>query len=510
MSIAHVTASQDSFTDTVVMPKKSIKFLLNGELKVIDDCDPNMTVLEYLRLEQGRKGTKEGCASGDCGACTVVLGELSGAPETKDIHYKSVNACITFLAVLHGRQLITVEDLQQGKQLHCVQQAMVDNHGSQCGYCTPGFVMSLFSLKKNGIQDKSRMDSEISHVLAGNLCRCTGYRAIIDAAKQACQHDDPDQFEQHKQSTIETLSNIVAQAGLVTLEKNGKRLFLPSKLTELSQLIEQYPNAKLLAGGTDLGLSITQQMSEIQTIIYLGNVPQLTKIRECKESINIGAAVSYQSCYGLIKAQYPEFANMLQRLGSAQVRNLGTLGGNIANASPIGDVAPVLLVLNGQLTLSQQHQHTRQIAVSDFFIDYKITCLQQGEFIQSIEIPKADKNYQLKVFKISKRLDDDISTVLGCFYVRLNANKIVDIRIAFGGMAGIPKRASHTEQALIGQTNNQPTLDAAMQALTQDFSPLSDVRSSSDYRLQVAKNLIKKCFYELEHPQIAMRVEYHA
>lgn len=491
------------------MSENSIQFLLNNELKVIDDCDPNMTVLQYLRQQQGRKGSKEGCASGDCGACTVVLGELSIAATTKDIHYKSVNACITFLPVLHGRQLLTVEDLSQGKQLHPVQQAMVDCHGSQCGYCTPGFVMSLFSLKKNGIQDAENIDAEINHALSGNLCRCTGYRAIIDAAKQVCLQQDEDQFAQNKANTIKTLSNIGAQQATVHVQKNGKRLYLPNTLAELSQLMSQYPQAKLLAGGTDLALSVTQAMNEIATILYLGNILQLTHISDTDQAIKIGAAVSYQTCYPLIQAQYPEFANMLNRLGSAQVRNLGTLGGNIGNASPIGDVAPVLLVLNGKLTLRQQ-QNQRQIALSEFFIDYKVTCLQQGEFIENIEIPKADNNYQLKVFKISKRLDDDISTVLGCFYVRLNGNTIADVRIAFGGMAGIPKRATHAEQVLIGQQNNQQTIEAAMQALAQDFSPLSDVRASSGYRMQVAKNLIKKCFYELQHPQIAMRVEYHA
>ncbi len=513
------------------MPENNIQFLLNDELIDIRHCDPNMTVLDYLRLEQVRRGTKEGCASGDCGACSVVLGQLSD--DQHSIVYKSINACISFLSVLHGRQLITVEDLQQGNKLHSVQQAMVDCHGSQCGYCTPGFVMSLFALKKNSIQQQSSKQSslqpslqsqskppsrvEIEHALAGNLCRCTGYKSIINAAEQACRQNEEDQFDVKELKTIEKLKTIAQVKTLITLEKDNKKLLMPTSMKALNQLIKQYPKAKLLAGGTDLALSITQQMNEIEILIYLSNIPELTAIEELSNSLMLGAAVSYQSCYSMLEGLYPEFSQMINRLGSTQVRNLGTLGGNIGNASPIGDVPPVLQVLDAKLMLHKDNI-TREVAINDFFIDYKITALEQGEFIQTIEIPKPLVGYQLKVFKISKRIDDDISTVLGCFYIKLSSTNadtntkstIEDIRIAYGGMAAISKRAKHCEQALIGKIANESTIIEAMKALEQDFTPMSDVRASSDYRMMVAKNLIRKCFAEVLEPQLSLRVEYHA
>lgn len=506
------------------MSDNNIQFLLNNELTVIADCDPNMTVLNYLRQELSRKGTKEGCASGDCGACTAVLAEVITSSNhqsaAEQLSYKSINTCITFLSALHGKQLLTVEDLQQGNKLHVVQQAMVDSHGSQCGFCTPGFVMSLFSIKKNLAQasftdavTKSKshdlaldLDKNIEHGLAGNLCRCTGYRAITDAAKQACITDDVDQFDQDKLTTIKQLKLIAKQQETVELYSNGKSLYLPNSLDKLAQLIEQYPQAKLLAGGTDLALSVTQGMAQIQTIIALGNVSELAQINETANSFSIGAMVSYQQSHQLLTQHYPEFGQMLYRLGSTQVRNSGTLGGNVGNASPIGDTPPVLIALGAKLVL-RKGQRTREISVEDYFVDYKVTKLESGEFIQSIEIPKASKNKQLKVFKISKRLDDDISTVLACFYVEFSKQKIADIKIAFGGMAGIPKRAFACEQALMGKEANEQNITLAMAALSTDFAPLSDVRASSEYRMQVAKNLVRKCFYELEQTHAATRIE---
>ncbi len=503
------------------MSENNIQFLLNNELKVIANCDPNMTVLNYLRQELSRKGTKEGCASGDCGACTAVLAEvITNASAKEQLSYKSVNTCITFLSALHGKQLLTVEDLQQGNKLHVVQQAMVDCHGSQCGFCTPGFVMSLFSLKKNlsrteffNAAEKTKsfeldlaLEKDIERGLAGNLCRCTGYRAITDAAKQACNNEDVDQFDQEKTSTISQLNLIAKQHETVVLHNNGKSLYLPNTLDKLAQLVEQNPQAKLLAGGTDLALSVTQGMAQIQTMIAMGNVSELSQINETEDMLSIGAMVSYQESHQLLTHHYPEFGQMLYRLGSTQVRNSGTLGGNVGNASPIGDTPPVLIALGAKLVL-RKGQRTRTISVEDYFVDYKVTQLESGEFIQSIEIPKANRNKHLKVFKISKRLDDDISTVLACFYVEFFNQKVADIKIAFGGMAGIPKRALACEQALIGKEANEQNIALAMAELSQDFSPLSDVRASSEYRMQVAKNLVRKCFYELEQTHAATRVE---
>jgi len=507
------------------MSESNIQFLLNNELTVIENCDPNMTVLNYLRQELSRKGTKEGCASGDCGACTAVLAEIitpamnhSGQSTTEQLNYNSINTCITFLSALHGKQLLTVEDLQQGNKLHVVQQAMVDCHGSQCGFCTPGFVMSLFSLKKNRSKATftdaaarstslgSDLARDIEHGLAGNLCRCTGYRAITDAAKQACHNDEVDQFDQDKLTTIKQLKLIAQQKETVVLHKNGKSLYLPTSLDKLAQLVEQYPQAKLLAGGTDLALSVTQGMAQIQTIISMGNVSELTQISETEDTLSIGSMVTYQASHELLTKHYPEFGQMLYRLGSTQVRNAGTLGGNVGNASPIGDTPPVLIALGAKLIL-RKGRRTREILVEDYFVDYKVTKLETGEFIQSIEIPKTSSKKHLKVYKISKRLDDDISTVLACFYLEFSNQKVANIKIAFGGMAAIPKRAFSCEQALLGKAASDQNIGLAMKALSLDFSPLSDVRASSEYRLQVAKNLVKKCFYELEKTHEATRIE---
>jgi xanthine dehydrogenase small subunit len=508
------------------MSENNIQFLLNNELTVIADCDPNMTVLNYLRQELSRKGTKEGCASGDCGACTAVLAEViistSKWATTEQLSYKSINTCITFLSALHGKQLLTVEDLKQENKLHVVQQAMVDCHGSQCGFCTPGFVMSLFSLKKNLSQAtfidaaaestsleqnlKSELDKDIEHGLAGNLCRCTGYRSITDAAKQACNNNDADQFEQNKLATIKQLKNIAKQQETVVLQNDGKSLYLPNTLNRLAELVEQYPQAKLLAGGTDLALSVTQNMTQIETMISMGNVSELAQMNETADMLSIGAMVSYQYSHQLLTKNYPEFGQMLYRLGSTQVRNSGTLGGNVGNASPIGDTPPVLIALGATLIL-RKGQRTRELSVEDYFVDYKVTKLEPGEFIQSIEIPKATNKKHLKVFKISKRLDDDISTVLACFSVEFSNQKVSDIRIAFGGMAGIPKRAFACEQALKGKEPTDQNIGLAMSALGTDFAPLSDVRASSEYRMQVAKNLVRKCFYELEQTHGSTRIE---
>lgn len=501
------------------MSENKIQFLLNNERKVIENCDPNMTVLNYLREELSRKGTKEGCASGDCGACTAVLAEVvqsANSQTTEHLSYQSINTCITFLSALHGKQLVTVEDLQQGNKLHSVQQAMVDCHGSQCGFCTPGFVMSLFSLKKNLAQAKFSdatdnspdvdLDKDIEHGLAGNLCRCTGYRSITEAAKQACNNDDVDQFEHEQAATIAQLKLIAQQQDTVELHNNGKSLYLPYTLDKLAQLVEQYPKAKLLAGGTDLALSVTQGMAQIQTMISMSNVRELAQINQTAKTLSIGAMVSYQQSHQLLSQYYPEFGQMLYRLGSTQVRNSGTLGGNVGNASPIGDTPPVLIALGARLVL-RKGERTREISVEDYFVDYKVTQLESGEFIERIEIPKANSNKHLKVFKISKRLDDDISTVLACFYIKFTNKKVAEITIAFGGMAGIPKRAFACEQALMGREPSEQNIAVAMTALAKDFSPMSDVRASSEYRLQVAKNLVRKCFYELEQTHAATRIE---
>jgi len=477
------------------MAEKTIRFLLNNELKTLSDSNPNTSVLQYLRSEQGHSGTKEGCASGDCGACTAVIAEADG----DKLRYKTINSCITLLPSLHGKQLITVEGLKDGETLHPAQQAMVDCHGSQCGFCTPGFVMSLFALQKN---HETPNKAETREALAGNLCRCTGYRAIVDAAalltEMAAGEKGNDQFDRLQADTLRQLKEI-NRTTLTELSDGQHLAFSPTSIGELAQLLQNNPQARLLAGGTDLALEITQQLKQLDTLIYVGNVQELLRSSETDDTLSVGAAVPYSEFTLRLIREHPEFGAMIERLGSLQIRNQGTLGGNIGNASPIADTPPVLIALGANLTL-RRGQHVRSLPVEDYFIDYKVTAQRDSEFIQSVEIPKAKADHHLKVYKISKRIDDDISAVLGAFHLCIEDGQIKTARIAYGGMAAIPKRASHCEAALLDQAWSQDTIEQAMAALEQDFTPLTDVRASEHYRMQVAKNLLQKCYLELENP----------
>lgn len=490
------------------MSKRAIQFLSNDALVSIDNIDPNTTVLEYLREEQYKSGTKEGCASGDCGACTVVVAELD-AENNNELSYKSINACISFVGSLHGKQLITVEDLKQGAELHHVQKSMVDNHASQCGFCTPGFVMSAFALHKE-TQKPTR--HEVVEALAGNLCRCTGYRSIIDAALVSSENAEPDSFSKFYQDTVTQLQALQQQE-LVELNANKKHYFAPTKLTDLANFLQQHPQATLVAGATDLALAVTQQFKSFDQLVYLGDVNELNQMDETSDSLSIGAAVPYSQFTPLLAAQYSDLGEMIERIGSRQIRNNGTLGGNIGNASPIGDMPPALIALGADLVLHKAGAD-RTIKLEDYFVDYKKTVLAPSEFIKEVIVPKAKADQHLKLYKISKRIDDDISAVLAAFNISLENDTISAITMAFGGMAATPKRALHCEQALlgkcIGDATWQQTLKDAKAALKQDFSPMSDVRASDEYRMRVAQNLIEKCFIELQHRNIETRVVNYA
>ena len=479
-----------------------IQFLLNQELRREHALDPNLTVLEYLREHLGKPGTKEGCASGDCGACTVVVGELHQDESGRDhIRYRSLNSCLTFVSSLHGKQLISVEDLKHQGQLHSVQQAMVDCHGSQCGFCTPGFVMSLFALQKNS----DAPDRHKAHeALAGNLCRCTGYRPILAAAERACCNKPADQFDAREAETIDRLKAI-APTETAELNNGDKRCLLPLTVADLTALYDAYPQARLLAGGTDLALEVTQFHRTLPVMIHIGNVPELKRIDSFDDHLEIGAATALCDCYAALKAEYPDFGELLQRFASLQIRNQGTLGGNIGNASPIGDTPPLLIALKAQLRL-RKGDSTRTLALEDYFIDYRVTARQDSEFIESIIVPRANAAWQFRAYKLSKRLDDDISAVCAAFNLRLENGVVAEARIAFGGMAAIPKRAQACERALIGQAWNQDSLERACAALGEDFTPLSDLRASKEYRLLSARNLLRKYFIELQTPHIETRV----
>lgn len=479
-----------------------IQFLVNQELRSEHALDPNMTVLQYLREHLGKPGTKEGCASGDCGACTVVVGELSQDDQgNNSLRYRSLNSCLTFVSSLHGKQLISVEGLKHQGQLHSVQQAMADCHGSQCGFCTPGFVMSLFALQKNSRGPDLHQAQE---ALAGNLCRCTGYRPILDAAEQSCRQPCRDQFDAQQAQTISRLKAIApTQTG--ELNSGDKRCLVPLTVADLADLYSSHPEARLLAGGTDLALEVTQFHKTLPVMIYVGHVAELKRIEKTASHLEIGAATPLTDCYGALNEEYPDFGALLHRFASLQIRNQGTLGGNIGNASPIGDSPPLLIALDAQVVL-RQGERQRVMPLEDYFIDYRITARQDSEFIEKIIVPRASSDWAFRAYKVSKRLDDDISAVCAAFNLSIEDGVVSGVRIAFGGMAAIPKRARACEAALRGKPWNQAAIERACQALAEDFTPLSDFRASKEYRLLTAQNLLRKYFIEQQTPHIETRV----
>jgi xanthine dehydrogenase small subunit len=478
-----------------------IQFLLNRELRTEHALDPNVTVLNYLREHVGKTGTKEGCASGDCGACTVVVGELDG----ERVRYRTLNSCLTFVSSLHGKQLITVEDLKHQGKLHGVQQAMVDCHGSQCGFCTPGFIMSLFALQKNssGFDKGATLEA-----LAGNLCRCTGYRPIIDAAEQACCQKQPDQFDAFEADTVTRLKAI-APRETAELNSGDKRCLVPLTVADLADLYTANPEARLLAGGTDLALEVTQFHRELPVMIYVGHIEDMKRIEVTDSAIEIGAAAALSDCYEALSREYPDFGELLHRFASLQIRNQGTLGGNIGNASPIGDAPPLLIALGAQIALRQGNTR-RILPLQDYFLDYKVTARQEAEFIEKIIVPRKQANQAFRAYKVSKRLDDDISAVCAAFNLSIVDGVVTDARIAFGGMAAIPKRASACEAALVGSAWYPGVIERACDALGEDFTPLSDFRASKEYRLLTAQNLLRKFFLEQQSPEIETRVTAYA
>ena len=470
------------------MVSDTIQFLLNDKIYKVKNPDPNKTILNYVRNDLKKTGTKEGCAEGGCGACTVVLGELNN----NKIIYKSINACISFLPILNGKQLILIEDLVFKNKPHMVQEALIKFHGSQCGFCTPGFTMSLFSLQKNY---KLINNENIEEALSGNLCRCTGYRPIIDAAKSLNNKKDQDHFKKNQNRTIHLLKKIKDID--IEINHKGKKYFAPKTILNLRRMLKKYPNSKILSGGTDLSLEVTKFRKEIKTIISLNSVSKLNFIKKSKNLIEIGATTSLLEFQNLIKKHFVDFYNVLKRYGSVQIRNVGTIAGNIATASPIGDTLPLLLSLDAKIII-QGINKKKILPLSQFFISYRKTKLKKGEFIYSIRIPLNKKNI-FKAYKISKRFDDDISSVLGSFSFLIKKNIITKASIAYGGMSEIPKRATTIEKDLINSEFSENTFSRAVNLIDKDFSPLDDMRASRNYRLTVAKNLLLKAFYEIEN-----------
>ena len=472
----------------------TIRFILAGQIEEVRNCEPTRTVLEFLRDDKGLKGTKEGCAEGDCGACTVVIGEL----RDDTIRYRAVNSCIQFLPTLDGKQLVTVEDLTQAgdtthNELHVVQQAMVDQHGSQCGFCTPGFIMSLFAMYHDQPErNMSRADIDLG--LAGNLCRCTGYAPIVRAAEQTLKANRKDHFTEQENQNIKQLKLIQRTESLEINSTNG-RFFAPRTITELVDLLDSYWQAVIVAGATDVGLWVNKQMRKLDTIIYLGEVIELQQIEDDGSYVHIGAAVSYSDATAAITARYPAFLPLIERIGATQVRNAGTIGGNIANGSPIGDMPPGLIAAAARLAL-RSSQGQRIINLEDYFTSYGKQDLRAEECVEKILLPVPAEHQLFATYKVCKRREQDISAVCGAFSLLLENGMISNARVCFGGMAETPKRATACEQALNRKRWNHETIKVAMLALLDDFTPISDMRASAQYRIRVAQNLLQRFFLE--------------
>ena len=461
-----------------------IQFLLNGETVTERHLDPTMTVLQYLRERRMQTGSKEGCAEGDCGACTVMLDELVDGK----VRRRSVNACILFMGALDGKEIRTIESLGTPDEPHEIQKLVAEKHGSQCGFCTPGIVMTLAALQADDIP-KSR--DSIDEALAGNLCRCTGYGPIIDAAMAM----DPKAKVEDNSARLASLQHgetIKLSANIYGIEK---RFYDPKTLDELTRLITKHPDATLLAGGTDIGLWVTKHHKTLSTIIYLGNVEALNTLTEDRDVLHIGAGVKYADILNQLVALYPHMDTVMRRIGATQVRNLGTIGGNIANGSPIGDMPPLLIAAGAKLVLVGA-EGERTIPLADYFIDYGKQDLRTGEFVKSITIPKPRANQNYFAYKISKRFESDISAVCMAMSFDLEDGVCTNICIAYGGMAATPKRAVASEKTLEGNDWTEINVRKAMTALTSDFTPIDDMRATKDYRMQVAQNLILKAWLE--------------
>ncbi len=454
-----------------------IRFLLDGEVIEVEEPDPTGTVLDYLRYTLRRTGTKEGCAEGDCGACTVVLGELEG----EAVKWRAVNACILFLPMLDGKALKTVESLSRGGALHPVQRAMADGHGSQCGFCTPGFVMSLYARSIGAVGTEG---IPVKDVIAGNLCRCTGYGPILDAGEA----NPPEPTDDRE---IAALLRTIAPACA------GRGWFAPKTSDELAALLIEHPEARIIAGATDVGLWVTKGLQDLGTIIFIGDIADLRRIEDAAGGLTIGAGVRYTEAKDALGSLHPDLGELVRRIGGLQVRNAGTIGGNIANGSPIGDMPPALIALGAELVLRKGSER-RSMPLERFFLSYGQQDREPGEFVESVRIPRPAPETSIRIVKLSKRFDSDISSVCGAFAIRVEEGHVAEARIAFGGMAGIPERALSCEAALTGRPWSEETIEAAAQAIAEDYRPLSDLRGSAEYRLAAAANLVRRLWLEPE------------
>jgi xanthine dehydrogenase small subunit len=470
----------------------SIRFLLNDREIDLKEIAPTATLLDFLRLDRRLTGTKEGCAEGDCGACTVLVGRMVEGR----LAYEGVNGCIRFVGSLHATHVVTIEHLSaRDGALHPVQQAMVDFHGSQCGFCTPGFVMSLYGL---WLSKDTPGRPDIEKALQGNLCRCTGYEPIVRAAEAVAAARPDAVFDPILKLRDRVLAflNALDTNETIVLGPPEARLIVPGSAQALAETLETYPQATVVAGSTDVGLWVTKQMRAINPLVFINGLKDLQAITETEDGITIGAGVTYSQAFTVMARRLPAFARLLDRLGGDQVRNMGTIGGNIANGSPIGDTPPPLIALDATVTL-RSASGTRTLLLEDYFIAYGRQDRQAGEFVESLFVPALPEGEHFAVYKISKRRDEDISALCAAFRVALSSEGTVTAaRIAFGGMAGTPKRATAVEDALIGKPWTEETIEAARPAFDQDYQPLTDWRATSAYRALTAKNLLLRFYLE--------------
>jgi xanthine dehydrogenase small subunit len=486
--------------------RRHIHFLRRGAVVCLRDAPPHLTLLDYLRLHEGATGTKEGCAEGDCGACTVVVRRRTAA----GLVCAPVNACIMLAGQADGADLITVEDLAADGRLHPVQQALVDFHGSQCGFCTPGFVMALFALfhavphfpgtggGTPAVPDGGREPDRdrVNDAIAGNLCRCTGYRPIVDAGLAACVAGARDRFAENEAETARPLAAL--DDGVDVFAGSPERFFAaPASIGALAQLYAEHPDAVLIAGATDVGLWITKGLRDLPKIIWLGRAKGLDTVENDAGQVTFGAAVTHAAAQPHLAAIDPDLGELMCRFAGPQVRHVGTIGGNIANGSPIGDTPPALIALGATVVL-QHGAATRTLPLEDFFIAYGRQDRRPGELVRAVVVPKLAPDERFRCYKISRRFDQDISAVMGAFKLRLTGTRIAAARVAFGGMAATPKRAAATEAALCGVDVADPrAADVACERMSLDFAPISDHRASAGYRMTVAQALLRKALAEI-------------
>ena len=469
--------------------------LLNGVARSLEGVAASTTLLDWLRGPAGLRGTKEGCAEGDCGACTVVLERLVDG----EVRREAVNACMLMVGQVDGLGVRTVEGLAPGGSagdgLHPVQRAYVEAGGTQCGFCTPGFVMATYALLQQEVADVAA----IHDGLAGNLCRCTGYRSILDAVQRATSVPMP----------------VIAADGLAEIgrrtdaafEAGGCRFYAPRSLAAALDLRAAHPGARLLAGGTDLGLLASRERTPPETVIHLGWVPALTAVREADGALVVGAAVTYSAVLERLAARHPGLRVYLTRLGSVQIRNLGTIGGNVATASPIGDSLPMLLALDAGIEMSSAARGTRVLPAAEFFTGYRRIALAPDELVTAIRLPEVPVGTQVFAEKVSKRRDQDISTVAGVFRVTLEGGVVRDVRLAFGGVAATPVRALAAEDCLRGTRFEDEAVTAAIAALPEVVRPIGDWRASAAYRATVAGNLLRRLQLRLQPQGWPMEVD---